>query len=126
MTGQSTVEQILNLGRWAPSGDNTQPWRFEIVDDLRVVVHGFDTRDHCVYDLDGHPSQISLGALLETISIAASAHGLRVDSSRRSTLPNRPLPSTCTSPAIHGYRLIRWWRTSPHAACNAARCGFGL
>lgn len=88
MTGQSTVEQILNLGRWAPSGDNTQPWRFEIVDDLRVVVHGFDTRDHCVYDLDGHPSQISLGALLETISIAASAHGLRVDASRRLDLPD--------------------------------------
>lgn len=88
MTGQPTVEQILDLGRWAPSGDNTQPWRFEIVTDTHVVVHGFDTRDHCVYDLDGHPSQISLGALLETISIAASVHGLRVDVSRRPDLPD--------------------------------------
>ena len=85
---RSIVEQILELGRWAPSGDNTQPWRFEVVDELHVVVHGFDTRDHCVYDLDGHPSQISLGALLETISIAASAHGLRVDASRRLDVPD--------------------------------------
>ena len=59
------LEAILDLARWAPSGDNTQPWRFEIKDARRLVVHGFDTRAHCVYDLDGHPSQISLGALLE-------------------------------------------------------------
>ncbi|CAN5393651.1 nitroreductase family protein [soil metagenome] len=77
------IEQILDLARWAPSGDNTQPWRFEIVDDLHVVVHGFDTRDHCVYDLDGHPSQISIGALIETAAIAASAHGLGMDCRRR-------------------------------------------
>jgi nitroreductase len=83
MATQSTLEQILDLARWAPSGDNTQPWRFEICDDHHVVVHGHDTRDHCVYDLDGHPSQISIGALLETMAIAASAHGLRMSSRRR-------------------------------------------
>lgn len=82
------IEQILDLARWAPSGDNTQPWRFEIVSDRKLVVHGFDTRDHCVYDLDGHPSQIALGALLETISIAASGHGLRALIQRRVDLPD--------------------------------------
>jgi len=51
MTTHTVVEQILDLARWAPSGDNTQPWRFEIVDEVNVVVHGFDTREHCVYDL---------------------------------------------------------------------------
>ena len=76
MRSRKVMEKILDLARWAPSGDNTQPWRFEIVDELNVVVHGFDTRDHCVYDLEGRASQISLGALLETMSIAASAHGL--------------------------------------------------
>ena len=79
----SPIHQILDLARWAPSGDNTQPWRFEILDEARFVIHGFDTRDHCVYDLDGHPSQISLGALIETIHIAASAFGCRVDFARR-------------------------------------------
>ncbi|MEO7781466.1 MAG: molybdopterin biosynthesis protein MoeY [Candidatus Nitrotoga sp.] len=70
------IADILELARWAPSGDNTQPWRFEIIDEHHLIVHAFDTRDHCIYDLDGHPSQISLGALLETLAIAASAHGL--------------------------------------------------
>lgn len=86
--GRSVVEQILDVARWAPSGDNTQPWRFEIVDAQHVVVHGFDTRDHCVYDLTGHPSQISLGALLETIAVAASGHGLETLVQRRAGLPD--------------------------------------
>ncbi len=88
MTDRRIAEQILDLARWAPSGDNTQPWRFQIVDDAHVVVYGFDTRDHCVYDLDGHPSQISIGALLETISIAATAHGLLASITRRSDTPD--------------------------------------
>lgn len=80
-------EQILDLARWAPSGDNTQPWRFEIKGEHALVVHGFDTRGHCVYDLDGHPSQMALGALLETMRIAATGHGLRTEVTRRQDLP---------------------------------------
>lgn len=92
MSSLGTIEQILDLARWAPSGDNTQPWRFEIVNDDHFVVHGHDTRTHCVYDLDGHPSQISLGALLENIVIAASGHGLRTQIQRRKESPEeKPL-----------------------------------
>lgn len=83
MSSPDILARILDLGRWAPSGDNTQPWRFEIVDGTRAVIHGFDTRDHCVYDLDGRPSQISLGALIETIAIASSDHGLRLQADLR-------------------------------------------
>lgn len=81
------VKDILELARWAPSGDNTQPWRFEVLDERRLIVHAFDTRDHCVYDLDGHPSQIALGALLETMAIAASAHAMRAEFRRRPESP---------------------------------------
>lgn len=77
------IEKILDLARWAPSGDNTQPWRFEILDESNFVIHGSDTRDWCVYDLDGRASQIAIGALLENIFIAASDQGLRVEFSRR-------------------------------------------
>ena len=85
---EGTIEQILDLARWAPSGDNTQPWRFEILSQRQLVVHGFDTRDHVVYDLQGHASQMSLGALLESIRIAASGHGLRTHVERRTELPD--------------------------------------
>ena len=93
------LEAILDLARWAPSGDNTQPWRFEIVDARHVVVHGFDTRHHVVYDLDGHPSQISIGALLETMAIAASTRGLALQARRRPHLPDdRPTLDVAFAP----------------------------
>jgi len=88
---RETLCQILDLARWAPSGDNTQPWRFEIAGDEHLVIHGFDTRDHCLYDIDGHPSQISIGALLETLCIAASGHGLSLTIERRLCDETRPI-----------------------------------
>ena len=75
MVDRDTLVRILELGRWAPSGDNTQPWRFEIAEDGLIRIHGFDTRDEVVYDFAGHASHIAHGALLETLRIAASAHG---------------------------------------------------
>lgn len=74
---RTTLTHILELARWAPSGDNTQPWRFEIVDEHLIRVHGSDTRDRILYDYDGHPSHIAHGALLETMRIAASGFGMK-------------------------------------------------
>ena len=85
--GRTVVEQILELARWAPSGDNSQPWRFEVVSDTHVVVHAFDTRRHCVYDLEGHASQLAVGALLETMRVAASRHRRRAAVEHRSGSP---------------------------------------
>ncbi len=75
MAEPSLIEQIIASARWAPSGDNTQPWRFEVIDADRFRVHGSDTRDWCVYDLEGHASQLAVGALLETVALAASRVG---------------------------------------------------
>ena len=83
----SLVLDVLDLARWAPSGDNSQPWRFELVADDRVRVHAFDTRRHCVYDLEGHASQLSVGAMLETMRIAARARGFEARVERRPEAP---------------------------------------
>src|SRR5690348_12513934 len=69
------IQQVLDIARWAPSGDNTQPWRFQILSDLSALIHGFDTRDRCVYDLDAHASRLSHGALLENAGLAATRFG---------------------------------------------------
>lgn len=87
VSNSNAIHQILDLARWAPSGDNTQPWRFEIENDRHLVVHGFDTRDTVVYDLQGRASQLSLGGLLETIEIVASAEGLECEAKRREDAP---------------------------------------
>ncbi len=84
---KTIIEDILNHARWAPSGDNMQTWRFEIIDTTHFVVHGYDTRDHCVYDLQGHASQLAIGALLESIAIASSNFGYKTDFQLRENVP---------------------------------------
>lgn len=77
MADREILDRILDLARWAPSGDNTQPWRFEVLADDHIAVHGHDTRDWCIYDYQGRASHMAHGALLETLRIAATQHGLR-------------------------------------------------
>lgn len=88
MLSIDTIKKILDKARWAPSGDNTQPWTFEIVNEEHIIIHGLDTRDTCVYDLDGHPTQISIGTLLETMKIAASAFHVSMDYTRQLDKPD--------------------------------------
>ncbi len=102
----ATILKILELARWAPSGDNTQPWRFEIVAPDQIVVHGHDTRDWCVYDFDGHASHMAHGALLETLRIAATGFGQEATWTRRPESPDatpvfdvRLTP--CPAPSAH-------------------------
>ena len=85
------LARLLDLARWAPSGDNTQPWRFELLGDEHLLLHGYDTRDHVVYDLDGHASQLAVGAMLESLSIAASAIDREARIRRRTDTPETHL-----------------------------------
>jgi hypothetical protein len=97
---RETIEKILDLARWAPSGDNTQPWRFEIVSDSRIAVHGFDTRKHVLYDFDGHASHMAHGALLETLRLAATRFGWRAEWRLRSGSPDEnPIYDMTFTPA---------------------------
>lgn len=68
---KTDMEAILDAARWAPSGDNIQPWRFETVTEDRLIVHIKGTGD--VYDYrDGEPTLLAAGFLLETLRVAAS------------------------------------------------------
>lgn len=88
MSDRDTLLKILDLARWAPSGDNTQPWRFEIAGEHRLAIYGYDTRDHVIYDFNGHASHMAHGALLETLRIAATGFGLEVRWNLRSGCPD--------------------------------------
>jgi hypothetical protein len=69
------LERILDAARWAPSGDNAQPWSFEIKgeNDVRVSIHR--ERGNVYEYRDGEPTVISAGTLLENIAIAAPCFG---------------------------------------------------
>ncbi len=69
----SDLEAIVERARWAPSGDNAQPWRFEILEPDRLRVRVTEARD--VYDYAGRPTRLTLGFLVESLRLAASERG---------------------------------------------------
>jgi len=70
------LERILVAARWAPSGDNAQPWRFEITGEDSVRVHLLSEAATNPYEYrGGRPSLLSLGMLLESMRIAATVQG---------------------------------------------------
>jgi len=73
---RTVLEEILNAARWAPSGDNKQPWKFEVTSDstLTILVGTADGTNIYEYR-DGEPLMLAAGMLLESIRIAATAHG---------------------------------------------------
>lgn len=92
MAEREILLKILDLARWAPSGDNTQPWRFEILANDHIAIHGHDTREWCIYDFQGYASHMAHGALLETLRIAAGGNGLDAEWSLRPGCPDtRPV-----------------------------------
>lgn len=68
------IEKILETAVYAPSGDNTQPWRFEVLGQ-EVRVFNMPERDQTLYNFKQRGSLIAHGALIENIKIAASHHG---------------------------------------------------
>ena len=77
---RTPLEEILDAARWAPSGDNTQPWRFEMLDGDTVRIHLATEAGTNPYEYrDGEPSLLSGGMLLENLRIAASVQGRRLD-----------------------------------------------
>lgn len=66
---------MLERARWAPSGDNTQPWRFRVLraDEIEVLYRPSAALG--VFNLDHFAGHLAMGGLLESIDIAASLHG---------------------------------------------------
>jgi len=64
--------EILNRARWAPSGDNAQPWRFTILDAETVLVRIRHDPGNVYEYRNGEPTWLAVGMLIETMRIAAT------------------------------------------------------
>ncbi len=73
------LESILAAGNHAPSGENSQPWRFVIKGANIVDLYLVPERDQSHYNWGQRASYVALGAVIENIVIAASAFGMKVD-----------------------------------------------
>ncbi len=70
--------ELLRLAGLAPSGHNTQPWKFSVNKNVIRIFPDF-TRKLPVVDQDNHALYISLGCALENLVIAARHMGLEAE-----------------------------------------------
>jgi molybdopterin/thiamine biosynthesis adenylyltransferase/nitroreductase len=73
---RTPLEEILHAARWAPSGDNLQPWRFEPLGEASLRIHFASHEADNIYEYRaGEPTLLAVGGLLESLEIAASMWG---------------------------------------------------
>ncbi len=70
--------KLINAGVQAPSGDNSQPWKFLVKDDV-LRIFSLPERDNPAYNLDQKGSLVAIGALIENIALSASALGYLIE-----------------------------------------------
>ena len=71
---ESQFKEIIHHAALAPSGHNTQPWKFSIVNNS-IMIYPDYSRRLPVVDPDDHALFISLGCALENLVIAANHMG---------------------------------------------------
>ena len=71
---------LIRFATLAPSGHNTQPWRFAVEPGVITIRPDF-TRRTPVVDPDDHHLFVSLGCAAENLVLAAAARGLRGEAS---------------------------------------------
>jgi nitroreductase len=72
------AHELIRFATLAPSGHNTQPWRFATAPGVITLRPDF-TRRTPIVDPDDHHLFVSLGCAAETLAIAAHARGLPGD-----------------------------------------------
>lgn len=72
------LEKLVSYGILAPSADNSQPWRFKLLDSSIRIIHDRSRADF-LYNVNDIASLVALGAVIENICIAAPAEGLECE-----------------------------------------------
>ncbi|MEK7636473.1 MAG: nitroreductase family protein, partial [Patescibacteria group bacterium] len=71
---KDSIKNILECAVQAPSGNNSQPWRF-VVRGNKIYIFNVLDKDITPYNFDQKGSYLAHGALIENISIIASQYG---------------------------------------------------
>ena len=74
MINKETITKILENSINAPSGSNSQPWRFEFKDNKLYLI-ALPEKDHPILNVRNRGTWIAHGALIENIIISSSHFG---------------------------------------------------
>lgn len=69
------INNIIKAAVHAPSGDNSQPWRFFLKNNNTLCVFNLPDKDNPVFNFHQRGSYIAHGALIENIIIASEKYG---------------------------------------------------
>jgi len=72
------IEKIIEAGTHAPSGDNSQPWRFVVCDNV-IEIYNLPEKDNPIFNYKQRGSYLAHGALIENIDIAAKELGYQAE-----------------------------------------------
>ncbi|MBP6945776.1 MAG: nitroreductase family protein [Candidatus Pacebacteria bacterium] len=78
MIEKEALEKILTYAVLAPSGDNSQPWKFSIPSQNIVQIWNIPGKDNPILNYQQTGSYVAHGALIQNIRIAAAAQTLSV------------------------------------------------
>ncbi len=79
MISKDIIKKIIEFGTYAPSGDNSQPWRFEVLNENQINIYNLPEADNPLLNVGQRGSFIAHGALIENILIASSQLGYKCD-----------------------------------------------
>lgn len=71
------ILQIVDAGIRAPSGENSQPWRFTVRGDMTLEIFNVPEKDTSLYNLNQRGSMVAHGALIENIAITSLSLGYK-------------------------------------------------
>lgn len=74
MITKEQIKEIIEEAVHAPSGDNSQPWKFR-VDGNKIDILGIPGRDATLYNFEHRGDLIAHGAIIENICIIAKDRG---------------------------------------------------
>jgi nitroreductase len=75
---QDIIKNLLSDGAKAPSGSNSQPWKFEVVGS-EIGVYMLPEKDHAILNFRNRGTLLAHGALIENITIAAGHYDLKCE-----------------------------------------------
>lgn len=73
------LKKLIKYGCCAPSGDNSQPWKFTITGDNNILLYSLPFKDNPILNIHEGGSFLSDGAAILNIKIAAQVLGYEVD-----------------------------------------------
>lgn len=78
MVQQEVIRKILEAGVQAPSGSNSQPWRFKVGADT-IAVFMIPEKDHPILNFRNRGTLLAAGALIENIVVAAAHYAVKAN-----------------------------------------------